>query len=239
MSDRQAILEWVNTTLRSEFRDVAHIPAKAVAKILHAMFGEDRCPLHDIMFSDDSTAAQLRNATRVLEMARRCGYNGVLEASKWAQHTDFISTLVLWRWIKASNATHPFPSNYDFSLDLRGSAAPKRPRVEPEKLTAKHTLIVVHSNERAAQETVKAVQELEESKKRLQDVLGGRPSDSDDASATASVQETCSSCHSHIQRRLAHNLERIRRLEAARAKILAAAKSKDITRLFEALDGAY
>jgi hypothetical protein len=109
-------LDWVNATLQTSYPNFNKIPAKATAKILNAMFGNERCPINSIIFEDDTPGAALQNAAKVLDMAKAAGFNGKLHPVKWLEGTDFVNELFFWRWVRTASAEHPLPLTYDFSL---------------------------------------------------------------------------------------------------------------------------
>jgi hypothetical protein len=124
---RADILAWVNdvylpqgrpTTSPVLFATLSDVPGKAIAKLLNAIFGA-QCPLHQIRFDDETPTAQLRNRRTVLDLARRVGFDGRLDAVKWSDGNDFANELCFWKWLFAQQQSRNFTdlaAKYDFSL---------------------------------------------------------------------------------------------------------------------------
>jgi hypothetical protein len=100
------------------FATLSDVPGKAIAKLLNAIFGA-QCPLHQIRFDDETPTAQLRNRRAVLDLARRVGFDGRLDAVKWSDGNDFANELCFWKWLFAQQQSRNFTdlaATYDFSL---------------------------------------------------------------------------------------------------------------------------
>lgn len=135
LATRSDILSWVNRVYEQQssscssgqaFSTLQEVPGKAIAKLLNAIFGS-QCPLHHIRFDDETPTAQLRNRRTVIELARKVGFDGRLDAVKWSDGNDFANELCFWKWLFSQQQSHGFDeisAGYDFAL------VPAAPRLQ-------------------------------------------------------------------------------------------------------------
>jgi hypothetical protein len=244
---RVSILEWANGLLHLSCQSFSQIPAKGIARIMNAMFGSDRCPLHEIYFNHDSSIAVMCNTQKVLELARRCGFDGKLDATKWVGNADYANELIFWRWLRTSAAANPIPLHYDFSLvPVKHTSAPshpsaplplaaagadgqqplKRPRTEAPRAA---TLCGAAAD--AAQSSA-ALSEAVSNFKLKEQAVNTSGSSSESGSAP------CSVCPAHIRRATLHYVTYVKRAEVLRAKIRQACEERNMELLLSTLDEA-
>jgi hypothetical protein len=236
---RFAILDWANGLLHLRCQSLSHIPGKGVARIMNAIFGSDRCPLHEIYFNDDSNIATMCNCQKTLELARRCGYDGKLDATKWLNGEDFANELIFWRWLRTAAVANPIPANFDFSLlptKRAGTAAQalaSEPRVELKRPRDEGVPAITSS---------KAVSDApQDAYLALSSAVANFKTKEEHAN-TSSGSETfgqCQSCHAYIRRATAHYVAEAKRLEGLRAKIRQACEERNMELLLATLEASH
>ena len=122
-TSKVAILQWVNDMLSTEYPDLTIVPAKAAARLLNAMFGDDSFPIMQVQFDDSQPTSALKNCDTVLHNAKAVGYNGTLEAIGWLKRSDFTQILMFWRWVRMAADEHPIPTSFDFTMKTHATAS--------------------------------------------------------------------------------------------------------------------
>lgn len=130
---KESIVQWVNQLTLSQFTCIKQIPSKAAARILNAMYGEERCPLHSISFEDSTEALRTMNASTTLNMAKRVGFSGTLTSSGWSDG-DYTPILLFWRWLRAEADQLNFSPGEP--LTIATMFFPVRTNVEPVPIDA-------------------------------------------------------------------------------------------------------
>ena len=238
---RTAVLEWANGLLRASCQSFSQIPAKGIARIMNAMFGNERCPLHEIHFSDDSAIAVLWNSQKVLELARRCGYDGKLDAARWISNVDYANELIFWRWLRTSSVTNVIPSDYDFSLvpmkqpaiiSHGGPAdAPATKRLRSETVPVATSCSAPADAAQAQAVLVESISQF-----KLKEAEVNTSGGCDESAGSSSIARSCPTCPSHIQRVTRYHSDCVRKLEIIRTKIRQACEEKNLEKLLASLE---
>lgn len=262
MSSRAEILQWVNKLFQGHiitpFSAVQEIPAKAVGRILNAMFGNNHCPLHEIMFDDETPITSLRNRRKVLQLARSVGYDGKLDATRWAEGKDFVNELCFWRWLRTQEASHPIPPQADFSLRPAGGG-PSASLITPlATVPSKEQQLALPQSEvnlqaanrgdamlrkRARDDSVvesdKVLCNAFEGALKCQSIIDGL-----NAKECASMTDvnlhigTCERCSDTCRSLLTVARDNVTRMEKAKARIIEACKERNYDKLMMALKDA-